>query len=134
MILLHSLLAYSTVFIALLTFGLYMLSLTVLKNTQAFRYALMLNSLLILMSLLSVFTGFGVSNVPLVASKVPFIWGFPHKWNGLLLFLVSILSFVIFWFKGQEVGRKGLLLAVVGLLLVAFQLFTGWMMKLVFFS
>ena len=134
MILLHSLFAYSTVFIALLAFGLYLLSLTVLKNTQAFRYALMLNGLLIITAILAVITGLGVSKVPLVMSKTPFIWSFPHKWNGMLFFLLSIASFILGWFKGQEVGKKGAVVFVVALLVVLFQLFTGWMMKLVFFS
>ncbi len=134
MILLHSLFAYSSVFLALVAFTLYILSFSVLKNTSAFRYALMFNGLLVILSLLSVATGLGVSNVPLVASKVPFIWGFPHKWNGMFFFIVSTLAFVIFWFKGNELGKKGYILSILALALVLFQLFTGWMMKLVFFS
>lgn len=132
MMVLHPLFAYPTLILALVVFGLQIAS--ILKSKSIPRYALYLNGLLIVFALLSVVFGFGVSNVPLVQSKVPFIWGFPHKWNGILLFIFSVLNFIVFWFKGEGVGRKMVLLPAIGLLITLFQLFTGWMLRLVFFS
>lgn len=131
---LHPLFAYTTILLALVVFVLYILSLTLLKNTQAFRYALILHGFLILVSLIAVLAGFSVSNVPLVQSKAPGIWLFPHKWNGVFLFIYSLLSFLFFWFKGETIGRKGIYLGMFGILIVLLQLFTGWMIRLVFFS
>ncbi|MEJ5338343.1 MAG: hypothetical protein ACK42C_01365 [Aquificaceae bacterium] len=129
---LHPLFSYPTILLALIVFTLYILSL--LKTRNMMRYALYLNVLLIIFALLSVLFGFGVSSVPLVQSKVPFIWGFPHKWNGVFVFVFSVLTFVVFWFKGETAGKKLIILPAVGLLLTLFQFFTGWMLRLVFFS
>ncbi len=129
---LHPLFAYPTVLLALGVFALYIVSLLKLRGMM--KYALYLNVVLIVFALLSVVFGFGISNVPLVQSKVPFIWGFPHKWNGVFLLVFSMLNFVVFWFKGETAGKKLALLPVLGLLLTFFQFFTGWMLRLVFFS
>ncbi len=129
---LHPLFAYPTILLALVVFILYIISL--LKARSMMKYGLYLNVLLIVFALLSVIFGFGVSSVPLVQSKVPFIWGFPHKWNGILLFIFSVLTFVVFWFKDETAGKKLILIPGVGLLVVLFQFFTGWMLRLVFFS
>ncbi|QID34155.1 hypothetical protein [Pampinifervens florentissimum] len=129
---LHPLFAYPTVLLALGVFALYIVSLLKLRGMM--RYALYLNVVLIVFALLSVVFGFGISNVPLVQSKVPFIWGFPHKWNGIFLLILSVLTFVVFWFKGETAGKKLILLPAVGILVVLFQFFTGWMLRLVFFS
>ncbi len=129
---LHPLFAYPTVLLALGVFALYIISLLKLRGMM--KYALYLNVVLIVFALLSVVFGFGISNVPLVQSKVPFIWGFPHKWNGVFLFVLSVLTFVVFWFKGETAGKKLILLPAVGILVVLFQFFTGWMLRLVFFS
>ncbi len=129
---LHPLFAYPTVLLALGVFALYIVSLLKLRGMM--KYALYLNVVLIVFALLSVVFGFGISNVPLVQSKVPFIWGFPHKWNGIFLLVFSVLTFVVFWFKGETAGKKLALLPVFGLLLTLFQFFTGWMLRLVFFS
>ncbi|ADO45731.1 conserved hypothetical protein [Hydrogenobacter thermophilus TK-6] len=131
---LHPLFAYTTILLSLIVFVLYALSLTLLKNSQAFRYALVMHGFLILVSLIAVLAGFSVSNVPLVQSKAPGVWLFPHKWNGIFLFVYTLLSFLLFWFKGADVGRKGIYVSVLGILIVMFQLFTGWMIRLVFFS
>ncbi|MEJ7553429.1 MAG: hypothetical protein WKI48_01645, partial [Aquificaceae bacterium] len=96
---LHPLFAYPTVLLALGVFALYIVSLLKLRGMM--KYALYLNVVLIVFALLSVVFGFGISNVPLVQSKVPFIWEFPHKWNGVFLFVLSVLTFVVFWFKGE---------------------------------
>jgi heme A synthase len=82
----------------------------------------------------TVISGFIVANIPLVASKTPFIWGFPHKWNGIFLTVFSILSFIYFWLKTGGSRKVGILLALFGLLIVLFQFITGWMLRLVFFS
>ena len=63
---LHPLFAYPTLILALVVFGLQIVS--ILKSRSAIRYALYLNGLLIVFALLSVVFGFGVSNVPLVQS------------------------------------------------------------------
>ncbi len=129
---LHPLFAYPTVLLALGVFTLYIVSLLKLRGMM--KYALYLNVVLIVFALLSVVFGFSISNVPLVQSKAPFIWGFPHKWNGVFLLVLSVLTFVVFWFKGETAGKKLALLPLLGLLLTLFQFFTGWMLRLVFFS
>ncbi|MFN7065576.1 MAG: hypothetical protein ACK4OF_05465 [Aquificaceae bacterium] len=129
---LHPLFSYPALLIALLTFGLYVLAILKLKGI--IRYALYLNGLLIFFLILSVISGFRVSNVPLVQSKSPFIWAFPHKWNGLLLLVLSVISFMVFWFKGEGFGKKLVILPFLGMLLTLLQLITGWLLRLVFFS
>ncbi|MCS7196551.1 MAG: hypothetical protein RMH93_03235 [Aquificaceae bacterium] len=129
---LHPLFSYPAILLALFTFGFYILALLKLKSLM--RVALFANGLLMVLALLSVIFGFGVSNVPLVQSKTPGIWSFPHKWNGIMLFLISVVNFLIFWFKGETAGRKLVVLPLLGLLLTLFQLLTGWMLRLVFFS
>lgn len=129
---LHPLFAYTTVLLALAVYTLYILALLKLRNFM--KYAVYLNAMLIAFALLSVVFGFSVSNVPLVQSKIPFVWGFPHKWNGILVFVFSVVSFIAFWLKGEGAGRKMLILPLIGLALVLFQFFTGWMLRLVFFS
>jgi molecular chaperone GrpE len=69
-----------------------------------------------------------------VVSKMPFLWGFPHKWNGIFLTVFSFLSFIYFWLKAEGSRKVGMLLALFGLLIVLFQFITGWMLRLVFFS
>ncbi|MFN3976662.1 MAG: hypothetical protein ACK4LT_06330 [Aquificaceae bacterium] len=129
---LHPLFSYPAVLLALLVFVFY--SLGVLKLKGLLKPALYLNVVLIVLLVFSVIFGFAVSNVPLVQSKAPFIWAFPHKWNGILLLLLSLVNFLVFWFKGDGVGRRFIVLPALGILITLFQLFTGWMLRLVFFS
>ncbi|MFN3472397.1 MAG: hypothetical protein ACK4ZR_07340 [Aquificaceae bacterium] len=129
---LHPLFSYPAVLLALLVFVFY--SLGVLKLKGLLKPALYLNVVLIALLVFSVIFGFAVSNVPLVQSKAPFIWAFPHKWNGILLLLLSLVNFLVFWFKGDGVGKKFIVLPALGILITLFQLFTGWMLRLVFFS
>ncbi|MFN3946745.1 MAG: hypothetical protein ACK4LA_01505 [Aquificaceae bacterium] len=130
--LLHPLFSYPAILLALAVFVLYFLG--VLKLRGLIKPALYLNIGLIGLLVLSVIFGFTISNVPLVQSKAPFIWAFPHKWNGLLLLLVSLVNFLVFWFKGDSIGKKAIVLPALGILSTLFQLFTGWMLRLVFFS
>lgn len=129
---LHPLFSYPTILLALLTFGFYTFALFKMKSLM--KVALFTNGILLVFALFSVIFGFGVSNVPLVQSKTPVVLSFPHKWNGILLFLISVVNFLLFWFKGETAGRKLVIFPLLGLLLTLFQLFTGWMLRLVFFS
>ncbi|MEN3027700.1 MAG: hypothetical protein ABDH29_00380 [Aquificaceae bacterium] len=132
MMVLHPLFSYPTILLALLTFGFYTFALFKMKSLM--KVALFTNGILLVFALFSVIFGFGVSNVPLVQSKTPVVLSFPHKWNGILLFLISVVNFLLFWFKGETAGRKLVIFPLLGLLLTLFQLFTGWMLRLVFFS
>ncbi|MCS6875560.1 MAG: hypothetical protein NZ526_06985 [Aquificaceae bacterium] len=132
MMVLHPLFSYPTIILALLVFTLYTLAL--LKFKSFLKPALIANAALIVFALLSVLFGFGLSSVPLVQSKVPFIWGFPHKWNGILILVLSVMTFALFLFRGDRLGKKFIVLPIIGLLITTFQLFTGWMLRLVFFS
>jgi hypothetical protein len=98
------------------------------------RYALYGHALLSVLLILTVIFGFKVANIPLVASKTPFLWGFPHKLNGMFLTVFSLLSFIYFWLKTGGSRKVGILLALFGLLIALFQFITGWMLRLVFFS
>ena len=129
---LHPLFSYPTIVIALITFGLYFA--VALRLEKAAKYAFYMNILLIILLIPSIIFGFSVSNVPLVQSKTPFIWGFPHKWNGILLLVFSVLNLVVFWLKGERIERKFIIFPFLGLLLTFVQLITGWMLRLVFFS
>ena len=128
----HPFFSYPTIILALLVFTMY--AIAILKVRSLNKYALYLNGILILFALLSVIFGFRISSVPLVQSKTPIIWGFPHKWSGILLLLFSVLTFIVFWFKGESPSKKLIVLPVIGILLTLFQFFTGWMLRLVFFS
>jgi hypothetical protein len=98
------------------------------------RYALYGHALLSVLLVFTVISGFKVASVPLVVSKTPFLWGFPHKWSGIFLTVFSLLSFIYFWLKTESSRKVGILLALFGLLIVLFQFITGWMLRLVFFS
>lgn len=129
---LHPLFSYPAILLALFTFGLY--TVAFFKKKGLMKVALTANGLLVVFVLLSVVSGFGVASVPLVQSKTPFIWGFPHKWIGVLLLALSVVSLTVFWFKRESAGGKLILLPLAGLFLTFLQLLTGWMLRLVFFS
>ena len=129
---LHPLFSYPSLILALVVFLMYVLGI-LLKRESLNRYALYGNALLFLLLLLTVFSGFKVSNVPLVASKIPFIWAFPHKWNGMFLMVLSLITLIYFRLK-IEGSKIGLILSFLGLFVALFQLITGWMLRLVFFS
>ncbi|MCS7171363.1 MAG: hypothetical protein NZ851_03505 [Aquificaceae bacterium] len=129
---LHPLFAYPTMILAFIVFPLYIIALLKLKNLL--RLALYANGLLIIFALLAVVFGFGVANIPLVQSKTPLIWGFPHKWNGIMLLIFSAFAFILFWFKGESASKGLVIIPIIGLLMTLFQIFTGWMLRLVFFS
>ncbi len=130
---LHPLFSYPAILLAIAVFSMYILSFLFGRNDLR-RYALYGHALLSILLVFAVISGFKVANVPLVVSKTPFIWGFPHKWNGIFLTVFSLLSFIYFWLKTESSKKVGILLALFGLLIVLFQFITGWMLRLVFFS
>jgi hypothetical protein len=130
---LHPLFSYPTILLAIAVFFMYILSFLFGRDDLR-RYALYGHALLSVLLILTVISGFRVADVPLVVSKTPFLWGFPHKWNGIFLTVFSLLSFVYFWLKTESSRKVGMLLALFGLLIVLFQFITGWMLRLVFFS
>lgn len=130
---LHPLFSYPTILLAIAVFSMYILSF-LFGREDLRRYALYGHALLSVLLILAVISGFKVADIPLVVSKTPFLWGFPHKLNGLFLTVFSFLSFIYFWLKAEGPRKLGILLALFGLLIVLFQFITGWMLRLVFFS
>ncbi|MFZ8784167.1 hypothetical protein [Thermocrinis sp.] len=130
---LHPLFSYPTILLAIAVFSMYILSFLFGRDDLR-RYALYGHALLSVLLILAVISGFKVAGVPLVVSKTPSLWGFPHKWNGIFLTVFSFLSFIYFWLKAEGPRKLGVLLALFGLLIVLFQFITGWMLRLVFFS
>jgi len=130
---LHPLFSYPTILLAIVVFSMYILSFLFGRDDLR-RYALYGHALLSILLVFTVISGFKVANIPLVVSKMPFLWGFPHKWNGIFLTVFSFVSFIYFWLKTESSGKVGILLALFGLLIVLFQFITGWMLRLVFFS
>jgi len=130
---LHPLFSYPTILLAIVVFSMYILSFLFGRDDLC-RYALYGHALLSVLLILAVISGFKVADIPLVVSKTPFLWGFPHKLNGLFLTVFSLLSFIYFWLKTESSKKVGILLALFGLLIVLFQFITGWMLRLVFFS
>jgi len=130
---LHPLFSYPTILLAIAVFSMYILSF-LFGRDELRRYALYGHALLSILLVFTVISGFKVASVPLVVSKTPFLWGFPHKWNGIFLTVFSLLSFIYFWLKTESSKKVGILLALFGLLIVLFQFITGWMLRLVFFS
>ncbi|WP_299197264.1 hypothetical protein [Thermocrinis sp.] len=130
---LHPLFSYPTILLAIAVFSMYILSFLFGRNDLR-RYALYGHALLSVLLILAVISGFKAASNPLVISKMPFLWGFPHKWNGIFLTVFSLLSFIYFWLKTESSKKVGILLALFGLLIVLFQFITGWMLRLVFFS
>ncbi|AHE96226.1 hypothetical protein THERU_05640 [Thermocrinis ruber] len=130
---LHPLFSYPTILLAIAVFSMYILGFLFGRDDLR-RYAIYGHALLSILLVFTVISGFKVANIPLVVSKTPFIWGFPHKWNGIFLTVFSLLSFIYFWLKTESSKKVGILLALFGLLIVLFQFITGWMLRLVFFS
>ena len=130
---LHPLFSYPTILLAIVVFSMYILSF-LFGRDELRRYALYGHALLSILLVFTVISGFKVASVPLVVSKTPFLWGFPHKWNGIFLTVFSLLSFIYFWLKTESSKKVGILLALFGLLIALFQFITGWMLRLVFFS
>jgi hypothetical protein len=130
---LHPLFSYPTILLAIAVFSMYILSFLFGRDDLR-RYAIYGHALLSILLVFTVISGFKVANIPLVVSKTPFLWGFPHKWNGVFLTVSSLLSFIYFWLKTESSKKVGILLALFGLLIVLFQFITGWMLRLVFFS
>jgi len=130
---LHPLFSYPAILLAIAVFSMYILGFLFGRN-ELRRYALYGHALLSVLLVFTVISGFKVASVPLVVSKTPFIWGFPHKWNGIFLTVFSLLSLIYFWLKTESSRKVGILLALFGLLIVLFQFITGWMLRLVFFA
>ncbi|WP_333784169.1 hypothetical protein [Thermocrinis sp.] len=130
---LHPMFSYPALLLALVVFSMYILG-TLSGKESLKRYAVYGNLVLFFILLLAVFFGFRVSEVPLVASKLPFLWAFPHKWNGIFLTVFSLITLAYFKLKGEGSKKVGLILCFIGLFMVLFQLITGWMLRLVFFS
>ncbi|MFZ8861847.1 MAG: hypothetical protein ACO2PP_15285 [Thermocrinis sp.] len=130
---LHPLFSYPAILLAIAVFFMYILGFLFGRNDLR-RYAIYGHALLSVLLVITVISGFKVANIPLVISKTPFIWGFPHKWSGIFLTVFSLLSFIYFWLKTESSRKVGILLALFGLLIVLFQFITGWMLRLVFFS
>jgi len=130
---LHPMFSYTAIFLAIVVFSMYILS-SLSGRESLNRYALYGNVVLSFILLLAVFFGFRLSEVPLVASKLPFLWAFPHKWNGILLTVFSFITLAYFKLKSEGSKKIGFILGLLGLVLVGFQLITGWMLRLVFFS
>jgi hypothetical protein len=130
---LHSLFSYPAILLAIAVFSMYILGFLFGRDDLR-KYAIYGHALLSVFLILTVIFGFKVADIPLVASKTPFLWGFPHKWNGMFLTVFSLLSFIYFWLKTGGSRKVGILLALFGLLIVLFQFITGWMLRLVFFS
>jgi heme A synthase len=130
---LHPLFSYPAILLAIAVFSMYILSFLFGRDDLR-RYALYGHAFLSVILILAVFSGFKAAEIPLVVSKTPFLWGFPHKLNGMFLAVFSLLSFIYFWLKTESSRKVGILLALFGLLIVLFQFITGWMLRLVFFS
>jgi len=130
---LHPLFSYPAILLAIAVFSMYILSFLFGRDDLR-RYALYGHALLSVLLVFTVIFGFKAASNPLVVSKTPFLWGFPHKLNGLFLTAFSLLSFIYFWLKTEGSRKVGILLALLGLLIVLFQFITGWMLRLVFFS
>jgi len=130
---LHPLFSYPAILLAIAVFSMYILSFLFGRDDLR-RYALYGHALLSVLLVFTVIFGFKAASNPLVVSKMPILWGFPHKLNGLFLTVFSLLSFIYFWLKTESSRKVGILLALLGLLIVLFQFITGWMLRLVFFS
>lgn len=130
---LHPMFSYTAIFLAIVVFSMYILS-SLSGRESLNKYALYGNVVLSFILLLAVFFGFRLSEVPLVASKLPFLWAFPHKWNGILLTVFSLITLAYFKLKSEGSKKIGFILGLLGLVLVGFQLITGWMLRLVFFA
>ncbi len=130
---LHPLFSYPAILLAIVVFVAYLLGF-LFGREDLRKYALYGHAVLSVLLVITVIFGFKVSGNPLIVSKMPFLWGFPHKWNGIFFTVFSFLSFIYFWLKAEGSRKVGIFLALFGLLLVSFQFITGWMLRLVFFS
>lgn len=130
---LHPLFSYPAILLAIAVFFMYILSF-LFGIDDLRKYAIYGHILLSVLLILAVISGFKVAEIPLVASKTPFLWGFPHKLDGMFFTVFSLLSLIYFWLKTEGSRKVGILLALFGLLIVLLQFITGWMLRLVFFS
>jgi hypothetical protein len=91
---LHPLFSYPTILLAIAVFSMYILSFLFGRDDLR-KYATYGHALLSVLLILAVISGFKVASIPLVVSKMPFLWGFPHKWNGMFLTVFSFTELYI---------------------------------------
>ena len=82
----------------------------------------------------TVLTGLSAEKLEYVQQKVSFILMTPHKWLGIALAILTVISFIYFWMKQMDSDRRiGFLLSLSGLVLTVIVLVLGWQLRLIFF-
>jgi len=131
----HPLFVYLTVGPILLAYSAYILYFTVLRNFNfPFYFGVTNHAIGSILIIGTVLSGLSAEKLEYVQQKVSFILMTPHKWLGIALAGLTILSFIYFWMKQMDSSRRiGFLLSLSGLVLTLVVLVLGWQLRLIFF-
>lgn len=131
----HPLLIYLTVGPLISAYLSYFLYFTVLRSFSfPFYFGVVNHAASSLLIIGVVLTGLSAEKLEYVQQKVSFILMTPHKWLGLSLAILTIISFIYFWMKQLDSERRaGILISLVGLILTLTVLILGWQLRLIFF-
>ena len=131
----HPLLIYLTVGPLLATYLSYILYFTVLRSFSfPFYFGVTNHAFSSVLIIGTVLTGLSAEKLEYVQQKVSFILMTPHKWLGIALAVLTVISFIYFWMKQMDSDRRiGFLLSLSGLILTVIVLVLGWQLRLIFF-
>lgn len=127
---LHPLFSYGALNLA---FVLVVLQLLSFRYSSLARPSSLVGVFLGVVLFFSILTGNDLQNSEIISQRAPSLWLFPHKVFSYTLLVVSLVGAIYFWFK-RPPGKLGVLIALLVFVLSSFILFTGWMLRLIFFS
>ncbi len=131
----HPIFIYLSTGILLSTYISYFLYFTLLRSFSfPFYFGVVNHALASLLVILTVVSGLSAEKLEYVQQKVSFILMVPHKWLGIALAVLTVISFIYFWMKQLDSSRRiGIAVSVVGFALTLGVLVLGWQLRLIFF-
>ena len=131
----HPIFIYLSTGILLSTYISYFLYFTLLRSFSfPFYFGVVNHALASLLVILTVVSGLSAEKLEYVQQKVSFILMVPHKWLGIALAVLTVISFIYFWMEQLDSSRRiGIAVSVVGFALTLGVLVLGWQLRLIFF-
>ncbi len=131
----HPIFIYLSLGILFSTYVSYFLYFTVFRGFRfPFYFAVVNHAVSSVLVILTVVSGLSAEKLEYVQQKVSFILMAPHKWMGIALAVLTVLSFIYFWIKQLDSSRRiGIAISLVGFALTLGVLILGWQLRLIFF-